>query len=191
MKRPSSKHSYLKRLSPEFYRGDACVHWSLVIQDRKRGWCKPTLLYKFRELLTHTVFRYAIACPVYCLMPDHIHMLWMGLFESSDQRLGMRHFRDRLNDVLERLQVELQGQAYDDVLQDEERKEQSIEAVCDYIARNPERAGLVPIDGYADYKFTGCLVPGYPELTPFAADYWPRYWRIVSYLRSNGLQRGS
>jgi len=167
------------------------VHWSLVIQDRKQGWCKPILLYKFRELLTHTAFRYAIACPVYCLMPDHIHMLWMGLFESSDQRLAMRHFRDRFNDVLERLQVELQGQAYDDVLKDEERKEESIEAVCDYIARNPERAGLVPIDGYADYKFTGCLVPGYPELTPFAADYWTRYWRIVSYLRSNGLQQGS
>jgi hypothetical protein len=35
--------SYLKRLPPEYYRGQACVHWSLTIQDRKQGWLKPVL----------------------------------------------------------------------------------------------------------------------------------------------------
>ena len=32
----------------------------------------PAFNYKFRELLTHAAFRYAFACPIYCLMPDHI-----------------------------------------------------------------------------------------------------------------------
>ncbi len=41
--------SYLKRLPPEYYRGQACVHWSLTIQDRKQGWLKPVTLYRFRK----------------------------------------------------------------------------------------------------------------------------------------------
>ncbi|MFG0254883.1 MAG: hypothetical protein ACF787_07270, partial [Rhodopirellula sp. JB053] len=61
--------------------------------------------------------------------------------------------------------------------------------VCDYIARNPERAGLVADDDYASYPYSGCLVPGYPELEPFAGDYWTRYWRTYSYLAKNGLVR--
>ncbi|MEO9592617.1 hypothetical protein [Rhodopirellula bahusiensis] len=189
MVRHSDRHSYLKRLSLEHYQGSALVHWNLTIQGREQGWCKPILLYKFRELLTHAAFRYEFVCPLYCLMPDHIHMLWMGLFDRSDQLLAMRYFRRQFNAALKKLRVQLQDQSYDHVLDDDEREEEAFQAVCDYIARNPERAGLVPVDGYADYKFTGCLVSGYPELAPFAADYWTRYWRIVSYLRSNGLQR--
>ncbi len=56
-------HSYLKRLPPEYYRGQAYVHWSLTIQDRKQGWLKPVTLYRFRELLTLTMFRYGLCCP--------------------------------------------------------------------------------------------------------------------------------
>ena len=85
--------------------------------------------------------------------------------------------------------VELQRQPYDHVLREEERQRNAFEEVADYIARNPERAKLVPVDGYASYKYTGCLVPGYPELKPFQPDYWDRFWRSYSYLRKNGLIR--
>lgn len=57
------------------------------------------------------------------------------------------------------------------------------------IARNPERAALVPVDGFSDYKYTGCLVPGYPELTLWQKDFWPRFWRAYSFQRTNGLFR--
>ena len=53
------------------------------------------------------------------------------------------------------------------MLQDDERQETAFEAVSEYIARNPERRDLVAAGGYAQYKFTGCLIPGYPELKPF------------------------
>ena len=32
-------------------------------------------------------------------------------------------------------------------------------------------------------------VLGYLELKPFAADFWPRFWRAYSYLSANGLMR--
>lgn len=52
-----TEHDYLKRLPPEPYRGQAYVHWSMTLQDRKTGWLIPIFYYKFREILTHTLFR--------------------------------------------------------------------------------------------------------------------------------------
>ena len=72
---------------------------------------------------------------------------------------------------------------------DKERIQTEFENVCEYIARNPERAGLVEQDGYASYKYIGCLLPGYPEFEPTMDDYWPRYWRTYSYLRREGIIR--
>jgi hypothetical protein len=76
------------------------------------------------------------------------------------------------------------------VLREEERERDSFESVAEYISRNPERAGLVPVDGFREYKYTGCLIPGYPELNPWLDDYWERSWKTYSYLRTNGLIRG-
>ncbi|QDS94708.1 hypothetical protein FF011L_34880 [Roseimaritima multifibrata] len=184
-----SKRDHLKRLSPEHYRGFAMVHWSLTIRERKTGWLTPPFYYRFRELLAHAMFRYGIACPMFCLMTDHFHMLWMGLFDGSDQLLAMKHFRKSVNESLKRIEFGLQDQAYDHVLKESERSEDSFREVCDYIARNPERAGLVPDDGYATYPFTGVVVPGYPQLRPFEASFWDEFDRTVSYLRKKGLMR--
>ena len=99
--------SYLKRLEPENYRGQAYVHWSLTIKDRKQGWLQPIVLYKFRELLTHTMFRYGLCCPIFVLMPDHFHMMWVGILDEADQLPAMKHFRGRLNDTLAMLDLSL------------------------------------------------------------------------------------
>ena len=183
--------SYLKRLAPENYRGQAYVHWSLTIEDRKQGWLQPIVLYKFRELLTHSMFRYGLCCPIFVLMPDHFHMMWVGILDRADQLPAMKHFRGRLNDTLAMLDYKLQPQAYDNVLKDDDRTEEAFHGTCEYIARNPERAGLVEVNKYAQYKYVGCIVPGYPELNPFADDFWTRFWRAYSYLRKNGLLRVS
>lgn len=184
-----TKRDHLRRLPPEYYRGDAMVHWSLTIHDRKQGWLSPVFYYRFRELMTQSAFRYGFACPIFCLMPDHLHMIWMGLFDWSDQRLAMKHFAKSCNDSIRRIGFELQDQAYDHVLKDEERQETEFHNVCEYIARNPERAQLTRIDGYAEYGFSGCIVPGYPQLRPFEADFWDEFARVISYLKREGLFR--
>ena len=182
-------HDYLRRLSPENYRGQAFVHWSMTIDDRKEGWLVPVFYYKFREILTHTLFRYGLCCPIYCCMPDHLHLLWVGILDGSDQRNAVKFFRAQLNPVLEKLGARLQQQPYDRVLREEERERSAFETVVEYIARNPERTGLVPPDGYREYKYTGCLVPGYPDLKPWQNDYWDLFWRIYLRLREQGLTR--
>ncbi len=185
------RHDYLKRLPPETYRGQAYVHWSLTMEDRKTGWLIPIFYYKYREILTHTTFRFGLCCPIYCCMPDHIHLLWMGILDDCDQRKAMRYFRRQLNPVLEKLEARFQDRPYDHVLREEKREQGAFEQVAEYIARNPERSGLVRADGFADYPYSGCLVPGYPELKPFQKDYWDRFWRIHAHLLTYGLHVGA
>ncbi|WP_235952312.1 hypothetical protein [Crateriforma spongiae] len=122
-------------------------------------------------------------------MPDHMHMVWMGLFSGCDQLNAMKHFRLRCHESLELIGYGLQDQAYDHVLKEEERREEAFRELCNYIARNPERAAIVEPDGYATYSYSGCLVPGYPELKPFDSDYWNQFDRIVSRLRQRGMQQ--
>lgn len=177
----------LKRLSRAHYQGDAIVHWTQTVRDRKRGWLNAVFFYRLRELLTHTLFRYGLVCPIFCLMPDHFHMVWIGLFEDSDQLNAMKHFRTRCNESIERVGFELQDQAYDNVFKDDQRQDAEFRNACEYIARNPERAELVGVDQFASYPFSGCLIPGYPELRPFAIDYWDRFDRTVSALKRAGI----
>jgi REP element-mobilizing transposase RayT len=175
--------SRLSRLPPECYPGYAWVHWILTIDDRHTGCLDARFYYKFRETLTHIAFRDRIACPMFCLMPDHIHMLWCGLAESTDQRVAMKRLRSDANDCLKRIGYCFQRQPYDHVLRDKELEKDAIESVCDYIARNPERKGLVPIDEYASYSYTSCLLPGYPQIRLFEATSWDTIWRTISYLK--------
>ena len=184
---PAAEHDYLRRLPPEHYRGQAFVHWSMTMDDRKTGWLTPSFYCKFREILTHTMFRYGLCCPIYCLMPDHIHLLWIGILDGSEQRNAVKFFRAQLNAVLEVLGARLQQQPYDHVLREEDRQRSAFEEVAEYIARNAERAGLVPPDGFREYRYSGCLVPGYPNLTPWRVNYWDLFWRIYSKLCQNGL----
>jgi putative transposase len=185
----NTQGDYLQRLSPEFYQGQAYVHWSMTIEDRKTGWLSPRFYGQFREVLIHTMFRYGLCCPIYCCMPDHIHLLWIGIMDSSDQRNGARYFRKHLNVTLEQFGCRFQQQPYDHVLREEERDRSAFENVVEYIARNPERKHLVSPDSFQEYPYTGCLIPGYPELVLWHKGYWDRFWRTYDYLQHSGLVR--
>ena len=186
---PDEERDYLKRLPPEYYRGTAIVHWTMTVQQRQTGWLTPVFHAQFREVLTHAMFRYGLCSLVYCCMPNHFHLLWQGLFRGSDQRNAMKYFRKHVNGLLERSGTRLQKQPYDHVLQDKERGRSALEETVNYIANNPVRAGLVREGHYHEYPYTGCLVPGYPELSLWEKGHWPRFWRICEHLRREGLTK--
>lgn len=71
----TTHRDHLRRLDASYYRGMVALHWSLTIRDRRVGWLSGLFYYRFRELVTHTAFRYGIACPIFCLMPDHLWKL--------------------------------------------------------------------------------------------------------------------
>ena len=165
---------HLPRLQPEFYQGDAAVHWTLTTFNRGVGWLNNSFHSQFRELLFHVAAREGLLCPTYCLMPDHIHLLWLGLRCDTDQKNGMSFLRTHLKPRLS--PHRLQPQAYDHVLREEERKRGAFAKICFYILDNPVRARLVSEP--QAWAFSGAIVPGYPKSNPLDAGFCPMFWKV-------------
>jgi len=155
---------HLPRLDNAFYRGAAIVHWVFTLADRATGWLDDGVHGQVRELMVHTMARYELLCPVYCIMPDHLHLLWMGVAETSDQQKASTFLRRHLNAVLSSKGVRLQKQSYDHVLQERERERNAFEKIAWYILENPVRVGLVK--DRAEWVHSGCIVPGFPDWNP-------------------------
>jgi REP element-mobilizing transposase RayT len=186
-----SKHDWLRRLPDGFYRGFSTVHWQMTIQDRVTGWLKPGFHPRFRELLLHTLARFDLVCPIYCLMPDHLHLLWMGVAETAEQKKAAKFFREQVNALLDRCQpgTRFQAQAYDHVLRQHEKGADAVREMAHYIEQNPVRAGLVKHP--RQWPYLGCMVTGYPKLHPLDEGYWEKFWRLRAAMMENrAVRRG-
>jgi REP element-mobilizing transposase RayT len=172
--RGTNRSFYLTRLARECYQGDAVVHWTMPMALRGTGWLNETFHARFREVMLHAAVREGLFCPVYCLMPDHIHLVWMGLRYDSNQRNGMKFLREHLGPALR--PYRFQHQAHDHVLCEEERKRDAFARVCFYILTNPLRAHLISASEV--WPFAGAVVPGYPSLCLSADGFWPLFWKL-------------
>jgi putative transposase len=166
----------LPRLPREWYQGNAYVYWTHSIHRRQTGWLDAGFHTAFREILLHTCARYRLACPFYCLMPDHWHLLLIGLCERSDQWVATRFLRKHVAPIL--APVELQDRAHDHVLREDERGMEAVLARCIYTRANPVRAGLA--SDWNAWPYGGSLFPGYPELNGREEDWWERFWRCYN-----------
>ena len=167
---------FLPRLPREYYQGDAVVHWTLTVFDRETGWLSERFHTRFRELMLHAAGREGLFCPMYCLMPDHVHFLWMGLRLDSDQLNAMAFLRTYLEPEL--APAKFQPQAHDHVLRAEDRRRSAFAEGGRYVLNNPVRAGLVKRAN--EWTFHGALVVGYPKLHPLEEDYWPTLWELYT-----------
>jgi REP element-mobilizing transposase RayT len=170
----SKEHRHLPRLDAARYRGFTVVHWTMTIEARKTGWLNEPLHARMREVLLHAAMRYDLLCPAYCFMPDHLHLIWMGMSDESDQRLAAQFFRFHSRDLL--APATWQKQAFDHVLREEDRKRGAFAAVCRYSFENPVRAKLVSV--WNAYPYSGAILPGFPDVDPRRDDYWETFWRI-------------
>jgi len=175
----TNRSFYLPRLAREHYQGDAVIHWTMPVATRGAGWLNGVFHARFREVMLHAAAREGLFCPVYCLMPDHIHLVWMGLRRDSDQRNGMKFLREHLGPAMR--PHRFQHQAHDHVLREEDRQRGAFARVCFYILANPVRAGLIQESEV--WPYGGAIIPGYPTLQPLAGDFWPKFWKIYGQSR--------
>ncbi len=152
----------------------------MALERRATGWLDPLHHARQREWLCHALTRHHLACPAYCLMPDHAQFLWLGTTATSDQKRAAALFREAWNRELRQGGHSLQRQAHDHVLRDHEREHGAFGTVANYVFENPVRAGLVT--EWHAYPYLGALVPGYPDLDPRDEDFWDRFWRIYAKL---------
>jgi len=121
-------------------------------------------------------------CPIYTLMPDHVHLIWMGMSENSDQRLATRFLRSQMRKFL--LPHVWQHQPHDHVLREDQRTKKAFVRMCEYIAENPVRGELA--ERATDWVYTGSVIPGYPILSPFDLDFWEKFWTLHEVIIKHG-----
>ena len=148
------------------------------MRHRATGWLDEQFHAKFREHLLHGLARYGALCPIYCLMPDHAHVLLLGWSNECKQRTLIRFLRRHSNDVLETLRPPCvwQKQPHDNVLREEDRTRDAFPKVVHYIGENPVRADLSETSD--DWPYLDVMVPGYPELNLHSDCFWESFWRI-------------
>jgi putative transposase len=172
----------LPRLHPSAYQSDALVLWTHTTFDRSKLPLTAEFHSTLRELILHTCVREHLLCPAYVLMPDHLHLIFLGTKSDSDQLNATRFFRTHLARALK--PIRLQPQAHDHVFTLEERTRNAFTKTTTYILQNPVRAGCVPT---ADtWPYTGALLPGYPDTNPFNPSYWPTFWKLFAKHRDPG-----
>ena len=170
----TNRSFYLPRLPRVFYQADAVVFWTFPISHREKGWLNDRFHSTFRELVLHTAAREKLFCPTYCLMPDHLHLILMGLQKDSDQLNAVAFLRTHLKPAL--TPAKFQHQPHDHVLAEKERKRGAFAAICYYLLDNPIRAGLV--NNARDWPHLGAIIPGYPKGNPLDAEFWPTFWKL-------------
>lgn len=176
MESTARNRGHLPRLAPEYYRGRAVVHWTMTMRERRIGWLTPLFHAQSREVLLHTMVRYDLVSPAYCLMPDHAHFVWMGVGADSNLARAAEFFRRETNSLLD--PVGWQKEAFDHVLREDERKRGAFAAVCLYVLENPVRKGLV--ERWTDYPNLGATIPGYADVDPRRQDFWAVFWKIYN-----------
>ena len=112
-------------------------------------------------------------------MPDHLHLVWMGLRLDSDQFNAMSFLRTYLDPAL--APARFQPQSHDSVLRQAEREHGAFAKVCFYILNNPVAAELVI--KAEDWSFCGAVVAGYPTLHPLNPDFWEKFWKLYAKFR--------
>ena len=171
---PFTLKSKLPRLAREFYQGRGAIFWTHTMEARGTGWLNESFHREFREVLLHTCGRYAVDCPCYVLMPDHWHLVWLGLNASSDQQLATAFLGKNMSPALGA--VRLQDRAHDRILRESERLPEAFQSASFYVFNNARRANLCA--DWREWPYLGAMIMGYPNLDPRAEEFWTDIWKI-------------
>lgn len=136
--------------------------------------------------MLHAAAREGLVCPAYCLMPDHMHLVWMGLRRDADQLNAIKFLRAQLGPFLK--PAKFQHQSHDHVLSAKERQWHAFSLACaDYVLLNPLKAGLVKSP--EAWPYLGAVILGYPRANLFEAGYWPWFWKHYFAVREAGIEK--
>lgn len=112
---------------------------------------------KLRDLAA----QFKVNVPIFCFMPDHIHILIQGYDGDSDALTCMERFRQYLGfEVYKRKLPPFQPGFYDHII----RASEDWRNQARYIAFNPVRGGLV--ESWTSYRYVGSLHGDVRDLFP-------------------------
>lgn len=153
MRTKAKIHARRHRFPRGSYRGLIRVAFTMVVFDRKDIFVKSDVVDAFSDILRHTTGASDCTVPIYCFLPDHVHVMLQGNTAASDLWFAVTNFKQRTGYWFRTHQSKARWQKgfYDHILRSNEDRRRQVR----YIAENPVRAGLVEL--WSDYPFTGSI----------------------------------
>jgi putative transposase len=150
---PASPREHHHRLPRESYRGQVNVAFTLCVAKRAPLFVDDDVVTEFVSLLRAAAEKHACLVPIYCFMPDHLHVLLSGQHEFSDAWTALALFKQRTGFWLGRHRPAIRWQKdfYDHLI----RRNEDLGAQARYIAANPVRRGLAK--DWRQYPLTGAI----------------------------------
>ena len=133
------------------YLGRSCYSITTCTAQRRQVFRDPSLVELVLSYLRETATRERFAVLAYCFMPDHLHVVVVGLTASADLRRFMTLVKQRAGFVVaKRYGIKLWQEGYHDHVL---RRDRSLARLVQYVLENPIRAGLA--ETVESYPFSG------------------------------------
>ncbi len=140
------------RLPLEYYTGQIACAFTICVKNKRVLFNNPRIINIFIELLKKASYRYNCIVPVYCFMPDHLHIILIGKEENSNLWKAISYFKQITGYWLAKNKLgKWQKDFYDHII----RKHEDLVAQVKYVLDNPVRKGLV--DNWQDYPYKGSI----------------------------------
>lgn len=141
------------RLPPEVYRGQILCAFTANVRNRFPLFRDETVVRQALISLQAESAKRACVVPVYCFMPDHVHLILSGREATSDLKKAMDGFKREIGLWVGRNRpgVRMQKVYYDHMIRDRVDYKKQVH----YAILNPVRRGLV--EDWREYPYTGSL----------------------------------
>jgi putative transposase len=147
--RISRKHHHLPRGA---YIGEVVVAITARTEHGRPIFRNRVIVATFTTILEHCARTNGCLVPVYCFMPEHLHILIKGMSPPANTWNAMIQFKQRTGYWFRKhSRADWQKDFFDRIL----RRDDSFAKQVEYIINNPVRRGLV--ENWDDYPYTGSI----------------------------------
>jgi REP element-mobilizing transposase RayT len=139
------------RLPRECYRGKVAASFTVCLNSNDPFFVHTSIVQLFRDFLKKVADKHAFS-PIYCFMPDHVHLIFIGHNAKSDVLRGLEAFKQATGYFLAKNypQTYWEKSFYDRIIRSKE-----LGATIRYVLDNPVRGRLVA--HWREYPFTGAI----------------------------------
>ncbi|MBI5707015.1 MAG: transposase [Armatimonadetes bacterium] len=144
----------------EAYVGKRSVSFTICVSKRRPLFSDPIVVGAFISLLEQVLADHHCSAPIYCFMPDHLHLIVMGRDAAASPKEAIDGFKQKAGTwlYLSSRAERLQKGYWDHILRDAEDWDRRLLYIC----ANPVRAGIV--DHWEDHPHMGSIGHNLQEL---------------------------
>jgi len=81
------------RLPPSSYVGQIAISFTACVEYRRRVFHNPSDIEPFIKMMQDQFARFECLAPIYCFMPDHLHVITMGMTHRAGGKRAMDAFK--------------------------------------------------------------------------------------------------